>query len=65
MTQLLTKAFEEATRLPEVEQNALAKWLLDEVIPNATTRKTLDDADSGEGLVTCKDAEDMFRKLGV
>jgi hypothetical protein len=30
MTTLLKKAFEEATKLPDVEQNALAKWLLDE-----------------------------------
>lgn len=31
MTKLLEKAFEEAARLPEVEQNALAKWLLEEL----------------------------------
>lgn len=31
MTTLLKKAFEEATKLPDVEQNALAKWLLDEL----------------------------------
>jgi len=31
MTRLLEKAFEEATRLPEVEQNALAKSVLDEL----------------------------------
>ena len=31
MTKLLELAFEEASRLPEVEQNALAKWLLDEL----------------------------------
>ena len=31
MTRLLEKAFEEASRLPEVEQNALAKWVLDEL----------------------------------
>ena len=31
MTKLLERAFEEASRLPEVEQNALAKWLLDEL----------------------------------
>ena len=31
MTKLLQKAFEEASRLPEVEQNALAKWVLDEL----------------------------------
>lgn len=31
MTKLLEKAFEEASRLPEVEQNALAKWVLEEL----------------------------------
>lgn len=31
MTKLLEKAFEEASRLPEVAQNALAKWVLDEL----------------------------------
>lgn len=31
MTKLLEKAFEEAARLPELEQNALAKWLLEEI----------------------------------
>ncbi len=31
MTNLLEKAYEEASRLPEVEQNALAKWMLDEL----------------------------------
>ena len=31
MTTLLAKAFDEATRLPDIEQNTLAKWLLDEL----------------------------------
>ena len=31
MTKLLKKAFEKASALPEVEQNGLAKWLLDEL----------------------------------
>ena len=31
MTRLLEKAFEEASKLPVVEQNALAKWVLEEL----------------------------------
>ena len=31
MTKLLEKAFEEASKLPDVEQNALAKWVLKEL----------------------------------
>ena len=30
-TKLLEKAFEEASRLPEMDQNALARWVLDEL----------------------------------
>ena len=30
MTKLLEKAFEEATKLSELEQNTLARWLIDE-----------------------------------
>jgi DNA-damage-inducible protein J len=37
----------------------------DVVIPNATTRKTLEGTDAGKDLVVCKDADDMFRKLGI
>jgi len=31
MTQLLQTAFEEVTKLPESEQNRLARWLLEEL----------------------------------
>ena len=31
MTQLLEKVFGEVSKLPEVEQNALAKWMLSEL----------------------------------
>jgi hypothetical protein len=31
MTTMLEKAFAEASRLPDIEQNALAKWLLEEI----------------------------------
>jgi len=37
----------------------------DVVVPSALTRRTMDETDSGEGLVLCEDAEDMFKKLGV
>lgn len=32
MTKLLEKAFEEASKLPELDQNAFARWLIDEII---------------------------------
>jgi len=31
MTKLLEKAFKEVKKLPEIEQNALAKWMLEEL----------------------------------
>ncbi|NOX63026.1 MAG: type II toxin-antitoxin system RelB/DinJ family antitoxin [Chloroflexi bacterium] len=37
----------------------------DIVLPNETTRRTFEDTDAGRNLVVCKDAEDMFEKLGI
>ena len=37
----------------------------DIVIPNKTTLRTFDETDAGKNLVVCKDADDMFRKLGI
>jgi len=31
MTRLLEKAFKDASKLPGIEQNALAKWLMEEL----------------------------------
>ncbi len=31
MTQLLEKAFRKVSELPEIEQNVIAKWLIDEL----------------------------------
>ena len=37
----------------------------DVVIANETTRRTMDDTDAGRNLILCKDADDMFKKLGI
>jgi len=37
----------------------------DVVIPNEATRKTMEDTDAGRNLILCKDADDMFKKLGI
>jgi len=37
----------------------------DVLIPNETTRRTFSDTDAGRNLVICKNAEDMFKKLGI
>ena len=47
-------------------QAILRKGLpFDVVIPNETTKKTFEATDSGRDLVVCKDADDMFKKLGI
>jgi DNA-damage-inducible protein J len=37
----------------------------DVVIPNKTTLRTIANTDTGHDLIVCKDADDMFRKLGI
>ena len=34
-------------------------------IPNEETLKTFRDSEAGKGLIECKDADDMFKKLGI
>jgi len=45
MTKLLEKAFEEASRLPEMDQNALAKWVLDELQSERAWVKTFAESE--------------------
>ncbi len=35
------------------------------VIPDKTTCQTFEDTDKGRDLIVCKDADDMFEKLGI
>ena len=37
----------------------------DIAIPNAATKRTFSSTDAGRELVVCKDARDMFEKLGI
>ena len=47
-------------------QITLRKGLpFDVVIPNATTQRTFENTDAGKDIVVCKNAEDMFRRLGI
>ncbi len=45
MTKLLDKAFEEASKLPELEQNALARWLIDEIISEKKWEKAFAESE--------------------
>ena len=33
--------------------------------PNAETRTAIEEAERGEGLTVCKDADDFFQRLGI
>ena len=56
-TQAITMFYRQAT---------LRKGLpFDVVIPSDATQKTFEATDAGRDLVVCKDAEDMFKKLGI
>ncbi|MDA2920270.1 type II toxin-antitoxin system RelB/DinJ family antitoxin [Desulfobacterota bacterium AH_259_B03_O07] len=35
------------------------------VIPKSTTLRTFEDTDAGRNLIVAKDADDMFKKLGI
>jgi len=37
----------------------------DVAIPTGTTKSTFASSEAGRDLVVCKDAEDMFQKLGI
>ena len=37
----------------------------DLAIPTSTTTQTFDTTDGGHDLILCKDAADMFKKLGI
>jgi len=45
MTKLLDKAFEEASKLTELEQNALARWLIDEIISEKKWEKAFAESE--------------------
>ncbi len=46
MTQLLEKAFEQANKLPETEQNALGRWLIEEIISEKKWQKSFAESES-------------------
>ncbi len=48
------------------KQVVLRKGLpFDVRITNETTRRTFEATDAGHDVILCKDAEDMFKKLGI
>jgi DNA-damage-inducible protein J len=56
-TQAITMLYKRVAREHE--------WPLELKIPNAATRKALEESDKGIGLVKCKNIDDLFDKLGM
>jgi DNA-damage-inducible protein J len=56
-TQAVTMLYENVAREQE--------WPIALKIPNASTRKALDETDKGIGLVDCGSVDDLFDKLGI
>ena len=46
MTELLKKAFEEASKLPEFEQNTLARWLIEELLSEKKWQKMFAESEN-------------------
>lgn len=46
MTQLLKKAFEKANQLPETDQNALGRWLIEEIITEKKWQKSFAESEN-------------------
>lgn len=56
-TQAITMLYKRVAREHE--------WPIELKIPNAETRKAMEEADKGIGLVECKDINDLFKKLDI
>ena len=69
MTKLLEKAFEEASKLSELEQNILARWLIDEIIAEKKWEKAFAESEdlleklANEALA--EHAEDKTKPLDI
>ncbi len=56
-TQVITMLYKQVSRKHEIP--------LDLNLPNRETEKAIDEAKKGQDIVTCKDADDLFDKLGI
>jgi len=49
----------------EIISDWIHGYLYSENTPNAATMKAIDSVEKGKDLVEAKDAQDLFRKLGI
>ncbi len=73
MNNLLNEAIAQVKSLSELEQERIAKLIIQEIangentvnIPNQITEETFISTDKGENLIKSQSVEDMFNKLGI
>jgi len=69
MTRLLERAFKKASQLPEVEQNALAKWVIEEIDSEGKWEKAFSGSEdildklADEALTAYKDGKTKQLKI--
>lgn len=63
--QLKTIAALNGISLKELILSCLDEHLLSTNVPNEETTRVFEETDRGEGLITCKDVDDLFEKLGL
>lgn len=51
--------------MQEVVSESIEGFLCSSKIPNEKTLKVIADAQANKGLINAKDAEDLFKKLGI
>jgi len=56
-TQVITMLYKQVSRKHEIP--------LDLSLPNKETAKAIDEARKGQGIVACKDVDDLFGQLGI
>ena len=61
----IAKGEKKASRVNKYEDIDVASIRKATHLSNEETGRTLDEVDTGTGLVECNSAEDMFNKLGV
>ena len=51
--------------LPPREQAKVRRYVYGQHVPNPGTRRAVREANAGKDLIRCKDADELFTKLGV
>ena len=74
-TSLKKRIISEIDNFPDNKANSLLDYILflkyeetvkeEQKIPNETTLQTFKDTDEGKNLNICKNADDMFNRLGI